>query len=455
MATSTAVEDRIKRLDERLARYIPPRETWTPVDEALYRPINLFEVPKDEAQMMQLKAIKYAFTRQYTLNDFYHSYCDKRGVIPENIKTYDDLEKIPLIPDLVFKQYPSGADFAHWIANLYVGDLPTVTINTSHPTFDQVINAFNTAGLVVTYSSGTSGRFTFIPRDQKTFLAGGYAVAKSLVTMWAGSVFETDGFLLFPHPGKTNIYTGKVCTVYLDLLSDVQVAIDRELTTDLIQTAMGGGRGLKGRLASYVQSRTQHKMIDQIIRWLEQRDKAGGKVSLVGAPYLLYVVMQKLQTDGKSFDFSDGSMVVTGGGWKVRENARMLASDFRKQVHAVLGIPETCCFDVYAMVEMTGSACSCPEGHCLHVPPTYLKPLILDSDFMPVGYDEWGRFAFLDALAYSYPGFIITGDQARMLEHCPVCDRPGPVLEPEVRRAPSEEMRGCAEQVRSIIAQDL
>jgi hypothetical protein len=55
----------------------------------------------------------------------------------------------------------------------------------------------------------------------------------------------------------------------------------------------------------------------------------------------------------------------------------------------------------------------------------------------------------------SYPGFILTGDVVRVLEHCPVCDRPGPVLEPEIRRATGEEMRGCAEEVRQVISADL
>ena len=35
-----------------------------------------------------------------------------------------------------------------------------------------------------------------------------------------------------------------------------------------------------------------------------------------------------------------------------------------------------------------------------------------------------------------------------------VCDRPGPVLEPEVRRISSVEMRGCAEELRRVLAQD-
>ena len=46
-----------------------------------------------------------------------------------------------------------------------------------------VINAFNKAGLALTYSSGTGGRHTFIPRDQKTFYTSEYAAAKSIISM--------------------------------------------------------------------------------------------------------------------------------------------------------------------------------------------------------------------------------------------------------------------------------
>jgi len=454
MEPQTEVEDRVKRLNQRLARYIPPRETWTPADEALYNPPDLFRVPVDEARTMQFKAIKYAFTRHYNNNSFYHEYCTTRGVSPSDIKTVDDLLKIPLIPDLTFKQYPEGKDFARWIGSVFTGDLPKVVIKGSNPTFDEVINAFNASGMVVTYSSGTSGRFTFIPRDKKTFLTGQYGLAKSAINMWAGDIFETDGYLLLPNPAKTNVFVGKVTSVYFDIVNDIQMAIDRELTSKDIQTAMSGGQGLKGRLFSYVQNRTQEKTIGKIIQWLERHDKAGGTVSLVGAPYLLYFVMQKLQADGKSFDLGEDSFVLTGGGWKVRENIRLPVKDFRKQVDDVLGIPEASCFDLYAMVEGNGWMVQCPEGHYLHRPCTYYKPFVLNEALMPAEYGESGRFVFLDALAESYPGFIITGDKVRMYEHCPVCDRPGPVLEPEIHRATGEEVRGCAEEVRRALARD-
>ncbi|MGZ4903131.1 MAG: LuxE/PaaK family acyltransferase, partial [Halobacteriota archaeon] len=417
-------------------------------------PTDIYRVPLDEARVMQLKAIKYAFSHHYNNNPFYRKYCTMREVTPGDIETYEDLYKIPLIPDLTFKQYPEGRDFARWLASVYTGDLPQVVIRGANPTYDQVINAFNAAGMVVTYSSGTSGRFTFIPRDQRTFLMSQYGIAKSSLNMWGHDPFGLDGHLLMPNPAKTNVFVGKVTSVYFDILTNVQMAIDRELTTALIQTAMSGGNGLKGRVVSYVQNRTQKKMIDQIIQWLEQHDKKGGNVCLAGAPYILYFVIEKLQAEGKSFDLGSGSLVVTGGGWKVHEDTRLPAKDFRELVRDVLGIPETSCLDLYGMVEGNGFMVQCPEGHYLHTPYTFYKPLVLNEDLTPADYGESGRFAFLDSLAYSYPGFIITGDEVRLLEHCPVCDRPGPVLEPEVRRAKGEEVRGCAEELRRTLASD-
>ena len=42
-----------------------------------------------------------------------------------------------------------------------------------------------------------------------------------------------------------------------------------------------------------------------------------------------------------------------------------------------------------------------------------------------------------------------------LLERCPVCDRPGPILDRVIKRMPSEDMRGCAEEVRRVFDQDL
>ncbi|MBE3137126.1 MAG: hypothetical protein IMZ43_07040 [Thermoplasmata archaeon] len=449
-------QEYIKRFDGYLKKYIPSKDSWTPVDDALYTPPDLFRIPLKEAYEMQFKSIKYTFLHQYTNNKFYQNFCKERNFSPDDIKTLDDLDKIPLIPDSFFKDYPTGKDFALWLGNIFTGSLPRIVIKESNPTYDEVINAFNNAGMTVSYSSGTSGRHTFIPRDQRTFFISEYAAAKSVISMiyplWD---YHMHGYLLMPNPKKTNVYAGKVCTIYFDVIQDVRVAIDRDITTELIQMTMTDQKGVKSKIVKYFAKRESEKMIDEIIRWLESHEKTNEKIALVGAPFILSFVMKKLQKEGRGFDFSERGGVVTGGGWKAYEGVRVPVSDFRKQVEKVLGIPEKYCLDIYGMVEGNGWMVHCPEGHYLHSPYSYYKPLVLDSEYKPVGYGEWGRFAFLDAAAFSYPGFIMSGDKVRMLEHCPVCDRPGPVLEPEIQRASGEEIRGCAEEVRRMLSADL
>jgi len=446
------VKDRIKRLDERMGRYIPPRETWTPADEALFVPTDLYRVPLDEARAMQLKAIRHTFARHYALNQFYQSYCKTRGVTPEDIRTYDDLERIPLIPDLSFKQHPSGKDFAYWITVILTGDLPRVVIRGANPSFDDIINAFNAAGMVVSYSSGTSGRHTVIPRDMRTYLTEQYANAKLRSCLY--DLMAADHFLmLWPKWTQTNLFIGRDKAHESEMLNDVHYALDFDISADNVAKAMSAREGPGGAPPS-AQER-QQRIVERAVRWLERYERTADVIGLEGGPFLIVELMDTLEREGRRFDFGERGMVGTGGGWKVSENKRLSAADFRTRVGEVLGIPEGNCSDQYGSVEMGGMVNTCPEGHYFHVPYTWFKPLVLDSSLVPTGYDEWGRFAFLDSLAYSYPGFIITGDEVRMLEHCPVCDRPGPVLEPEVRRVESEEVRGCTEELRRILAQTL
>jgi phenylacetate-coenzyme A ligase PaaK-like adenylate-forming protein len=446
----------INQLNEQLRKYFPSPDVWTPADDAIYKTEDLFRVPLKEAHEMQLKSIKHTFTYQYNNNKVYQNFCKERNFSPTDLQTNDDLEKIPLIPATFYKDYPAGRDFATWLGNIFTGQLPRIVIPQKHPTYDEVINAFNKAGMAVAYSSGTSGRHTFIPRDQRTYFTSEYAAAKSVITMvyplWEPSL---NGYLLMPNPKKTNVYAGKVCSIYFDAIQDVKVAIDREITTELIQMTMTNQKGIKSSIVKLAAKRQSIKMIDEIIRWLEYQEKTKNKIAIVGAPFILSFVMKKLEKEGRSFNFGERGGVATGGGWKAYEGVRVPVIEFRKQVEKILGIPEKFCVDLYGMVEGNGWLTHCPEGHYLHEPYNYYKGLVLDKENKPVGYGEWGRYAFLDAAAFSYPGFLMSGDQVRMLEHCPVCDRPGPVLEPEIKRASGAEVRGCAEEVRRMLSADL
>ncbi len=439
-------------LDNQLKNYMPQQNT--PLYDALVKPKDIFRIPLEDAKKLQFSCIKHAFIHNYNNNQFYHKFCKEKEMTPNDIKTNEDLIKIPLIPDKFFKSYPSGKDFAKWLANVYTGDLPKITIKQKKPTYDDVIKAFYEAGVIVSYSSGTGGRYTFIPRNKQTFLNAEYALAKTVVTMayplWK---YDSYGYLLMPNPKKNFIFAGKALEIYYDAVKDVTSAIDREVTTELVQITMGNRKGLKSKIIRYFSYRQTKKMIDNIISWLEKHDKAKDTITLLGAPYILYAVMEKLKREGKSFNFGERGGVANGGGWKGIKN--MTHQEYRKEIKEVLGIPDKLVLDVYSMVEGNGWMIHCPEGHYLHAPYAHYKPLVLDEEYKPVAYGELGRFAFLDGISTSHPSFIVTGDEVKQLEHCPVCDRPGPVLEPVVKRAKGEDTRGCAEEVRRMVSKNL
>ena len=449
-------EEYIKGFNNRLRKYIPDKKNWTPADEAVYSPKDYFKIDKKQADKLRLNSIKYQFKNHYENNKMYHGFCKEIKIKPEDIKNLEDLKKIPLIPGEFYKDYPDGKEFAHWLANIFTGELPEINIPQKNPNFDDVINAFNKKNLAVAYSSGTSGRHTFIPRDMQTYNASEYAAAKAAISMlYPLYEYDMHGYLLMPNPFKTNVFAGKVTGVFFDAIKDVIPAIDRPINTEIIKLSMGAGGGLKSKIAKKAIAKQYKKIVSNIIKWLELHDKKGSKIAFVGAPFILYEVTNKLIEIGKTFDFSDRGGIITGGGWKVHESKRMTVKNFRDQMKEVLGINDEHCLDLYGMVEGNGWMIHCPEGHYLHIPYTYYQPLVLDDEFKALPYGEWGRFAFLDGSTSSYPGFIISGDKVRMLERCPVCDRPGPVLEPEVTRVKGKEMRGCAEEVRRMISTDV
>jgi hypothetical protein len=87
---------RVAKLNERLARYVPPRDMWTAVDGALFGPIDLYRVPLEDAQAMQLKAITYAFTRHYNNNSFVTSTARRGASHPVTSRPSTTCLKFPL-----------------------------------------------------------------------------------------------------------------------------------------------------------------------------------------------------------------------------------------------------------------------------------------------------------------------------------------------------------------------
>ena len=437
------------------AGYIPSKSSWTPPDEALYGVKELFRLPEDKVTELQFKAVKYSYQNWYNNCEWYHRYSNEFDMNPEKIKTPEDLSKIPMVSHRFYKTYLEGPDFINWINQIHIGKQKNPKINKNNPSLDNMIDSFAELGLLTTYSSGTSGRFSFIPKDRITFIRSQYSLGKMGISEILGEWYDPDAYayLFGPNPSRTNMWVGKVVELMSYVYKDLQYALDKDITTQLVRISLGDVRGITEKvMATAIKIlNSTSKMIPNIIKWLEERESNGDKVFLAEAPFIFQSLIERLEKEGKSFDFGEKGAIITGGGWKTHEDVKIPMSNFRSNVEKTLGIPEKNHVDLYTMVESNWHAMQCPEGHYLHLPPTIVYPMVLDENLKPIGYEETGRLAFIDPLANSYPGAIITGDMVKLYEQCPVCDRVGPVLAPEVRRASGEEVRGCAEEMRRLI----
>jgi long-chain-fatty-acid---luciferin-component ligase len=428
-----------------LEKFVTPKESWDPVDTALFTP-NTYFCDYEKVQNLMLPAVRYSFKHHYENNLIYRRICDLKGVTPDKIKSREDLNKIPLLPDTFFKDYPEGKGYLSWLKTIFTGTIPRPRFRSDSPTHDEVIEEYNKNGINIMFTSGTSGRFSFIPRDSVSWNRVKYSAMKSVTELMDYDP-DDSAILLIPDPRLTNLTIASLFGIAYDLYDStkIHVALDMKITTQFLRMQIDKAIGIKEKIKAKAMSKispiVQKKSDLRMINILERMQKDGKKINIAGPPFWLDRIIERMKHDGKTINL-ETSQVLTGGGWKADEDKRTPEELFRKKVEDALGIPQHNFHDVYAMSECSSVFLSC-EGHYKHIPPVII-PYVLDEELNSVGYNEYGRFAFIDPLPISYPGFIITGDRVKILEHCPVCKRKGPVLDVEVTRLPGAEGRGCA-----------
>jgi len=437
------------------SRFIPPKDQWTPVDTALFKPTAFFHDYKN-AQKLMFPAIKHSFSQHYKNNQLYHSLCDANNIKPADIKNIDDILKIPLLPDTFFKDYPDDKNFVKWLDTIYSGRLPKPKLSSSSPSHDEVIAVLKKEKVNIMFTSGTSGKFSFIPRDSTSWNRLNYSAIHSVIELMQYDPTDTV-LLLIPDPRQTNLTIACLFGIAFELYfpKNINIALEKtKITTQFLRMqraeAIGIREKIKAKAMAQLSPMVQKKSDRRMITIMQEMEKQGKKMNIAGPPFWLNRILDRMQNEGIKLKLSN-SQVLTGGGWKAEEGNRAPEEAFRKKVEDILGIPQQKYHDVYAMSECSSVFMSC-EGHYKHIPPV-IYPIVLDDDLQQLGYNESGRFAFIDPLPTSYPGFIITGDHVKLLERCPVCNREGPVLDIEVTRMPGVEGRGCAAVMAELMQQ--
>jgi hypothetical protein len=427
-----------------LLHRIPPRESWDPIDKAIYGVVDLFGVGVEEADKLRLNAIKYSFHHNYLHNRFYHRICEQRKVKPEDIITQGDLPKIPLIPQRIFKQYPEPKLFIPWLRGISSDTVKYPRIEGS--SYVETIDKLNQYGIKILFSSGTTGSSSMLPRDPLALMREAHYRDSYWQLLGRQPNICYFGLGLDPrklHPCWSIAHGlgGDITAMHSE--DQIYHTLDIKANPDTIKTLMGIEKGK-------TQIEKQAAGIENRIKLLEKLKEKWPLGLLHGVPYLINEFLGEIEASGKELHLGKTWAVETGGGGWLGITQEILY----RRIEDTLGIPAVNCRDIYGMAEITFPLPSC-EGHYYHIPNTVIQPFVLDDNLDPVGFGESGRWAFIDPVPVAYPGYIVSEDRVKLLESCPSCGRPGPVVSPPVSRMPGHAEAGCSEMMRKLMEQEV
>ena len=442
-----------KRVNEMFGK---PRQHWKTVDEMIYGVDDYYNTTKD-SNGKRNKAIIEAFNFHFKNNLFYNQFCKHRKIALTDIKSEKDFHKIPMMPDSFFKDYPSEkpADVYKWlyqVSSVDIGDYDFQGKKLQHflEWAEQRLKG------MVLHSSGTSGKFSIMFRDEDTMKRLFHALMK-LILFHVTSPVRDDLHLVYPGTPKTYLAMGHVLGTASRIFDDKHkhFLTDRALSMEIVKLmSTGQAEGLKQKLELKLLMKAMAKGQYTLLELLQNLEKKKEQVLLLSFPFQVWDLMDIMEKEGITINLGDtNSYMATAGGWKIYAHKKVSEEEFAKRVEKMLGIPKENYKDGYGMSEMNGLALSC-EGRYKHL-TDWIYPMVLDENNEPAGYGEWGRFAFLDPAGYGYPGFIISGDRVKLLEKCPKCNKTGVVLESEITRMGGAEARGCGNLMRDLIAKDI
>jgi hypothetical protein len=412
---------------------------------------DLFAVPREELEALQLEALQLRFARFRRTVPALTRLADRQGI--DQIDTLSDV--LPVCFDhRVLKNYPiqiiENRDFAKltaWLDKLTMHDLTKVDL-TGLETIDDWLDRLDAFGMLVTYSSGTSGKLSFVPRSRDEFAA------------WRANYFEVnraacgvDSYTTKLPMFNPTYRTGHQTAIKMMGLFQVEAAggwdnyhtlYPGHMSADLLalagrlQAAEDKGQldrlGLDPKLldqrrAMLEQGRRREQDIDA---WFSAiiRDFRGKRVRIGGMFADLYRVARAGLEKGLRCEFASGSVMVGGGGMKGYKDA---PADWEEQVKEFYGISKL--GNLYGFSECTGNAPLCDAGFFHFMP--WVIPMVVDAEMreLPRTGVQSGRMVLIDLLAESFWGGFASGDEVTMHwdEDCD-CGWKSPRVEKTIRR---------------------
>jgi hypothetical protein len=409
----------------------------------------------------------------------------------EGIGKISDLEPIKnrlMLTDDIFKSYDQtyldNADFSRmnkWLGTIFHENI-TVDVSDVR-SIDEWINRLASNGIYLAYSSGTTGRFSFVPRCTRSWKLFTTApinyIAPIMVDLGISGLFQNrmlklamklrdpfsladiarkigmpgcDGIFLSFRRGNMGIQM--VAQEFSKMFGNASFLYDMDISASALRLI---GRGVRSdedrKILDQFTAETVGKKQENYLRIIRQIKHSAGKhrkVFLFGAPYQIMELVKMIKEKEGAIPLKKGSFILTGGGWKSFEGEKIEREFLVRMIRDVFEVDDEFITDGYSMTEVNSLLCRCVHGR-YHLPPI-IEPVILNNEFIPLeGSEQYGRFGFLDPFAISYPGFIISGDNVRFHDDRCACGMYGPSLS-EPGRAPGREIKGCGGIMASVQA---
>lgn len=442
----------------------------------------------DVAQAKELRKEAILFNHAHYLENIpaYRKLAQEEGI--GELLDIEPIKKHLMSTDDIFKSYNQQwlDDKEFGRMNEWLGTIYHERINIDMAgvkTIDQWIDKLIAAGITPAYSSGTTGRFSFVPRCGQSWRLFTTApvsyITPILIELGLGTFFLRliakpamkllppfsfaelakkiglpgyDGFFLAFRKGNMGIQL--VAQELAKLFRNAFFLYDIDLSASALRFITRGPKDEEDQkhLMEFAAATVGKKEenYSKIINQIKKSTDAGQKILLFGAPYQFKELTEMIAVKEGAIPLKERSLLLTGGGWKTFEGQKIERETLTKMISEVFKAPADFIVDGYSMTEINGLLARCEHGR-FHLPPV-VEPVILDENLIPQeGKDLKGAFGFLDPFALSYPGFIISGDNVRLLdEKCP-CGMYGPAFT-ELGRSPGREIKGCGGIMASVQA---
>ncbi len=414
---------------------------------------------EEKAERLREEAVLLNHKRYFRSIPAYRALAEDAG-IDEDATDVDVIKTDLMFATDIFKSYDStlidDGDWQQmtvWLRTVYGGDLPGDYSNIKG--LGEWIERLTEAELNIMTSSGTSGQYSFVPRDMNTrmgLLMNSALVFQPFFARVLESISEYDAAIMNFKGGSAGVQAAS--NSIANIVQNAYCLYDMAMPADAVRILQRGPRSDEEEkfLEEFERVMTTEKdlryevMLDNI----RASVKNGQKILMQSACYQLKELCTKAVQQG-GVTLPEGSVLLFGGGWKTFEGEKMAKAELLDLVDAAFGLKGESAVEGYSMIEMNTMMTCCSEAR-FHIPPL-MEPIVFDEDLTPKpGAGQRGIFGFLDPFALSYPGFLISGDEINLWHgECP-CGRKGYAIDGEIQRVAGKEVKGCGGIMASVKA---